>query len=224
MAQPQHVSPGMDVTVDPTFHPDHLREQPKKAEQMYLISEILAKQILILVAQDAPMDEDEFVEIAAKIRANPYTTTASDKQTASQMCDNFLEEIQDIVKEHSKYIDDSLLQALGELHFRVSLWKERKDVKDPESDKQDITVGMVTAFESGQKDERAKWEKRIADVIWKQDVDLGILQEALDEGISRGELGVVWVDIPIRTDFEAAMMNAAGKKVRVTIALLREVK
>lgn len=30
---------------------------------------------------------------------------------------------------------------------------------------QELTVGMVCAFESGQKDERIKWEKKIADAI-----------------------------------------------------------
>jgi uncharacterized protein HemY len=58
-------------------------------------------------------------------------------------------------------------------------------------------------------------------VLWSEEADLTILKEALDENPNH-DLGDVWCDVPIRTRFEAKMMDFAGKMVRVTIVELRQ--
>jgi hypothetical protein len=52
-----------------------------------------------------------------------------EKQTALQMCDNFLEELNDLLKEHGESEDYRFVEAVADLHYRVTLWKERTDVK-----------------------------------------------------------------------------------------------
>lgn len=89
----------------------------------------------------------------------------------------------------------------------IAKWKD----EDP------LFMAYVYGQEAGAKDEREK-------VLWCEDADLSVLREVLNECRPDLELGDVWCDIPIRTRFEAKMMDFAGKKVRVTITELRSSK
>lgn len=51
------------------------------------------------------------------------------RQTASEVCDNVIEELHDILKEFGESEDYRLVEAIADLQYRVTLWKERPDIK-----------------------------------------------------------------------------------------------
>jgi len=57
------------------------------------------------------------------------TAEQPEQQTAIQTCDNILEELHDILKEHGESEDYRLVEAIADLHERVTLWKKRQDIR-----------------------------------------------------------------------------------------------
>jgi hypothetical protein len=68
-------------------------------------------------------------EVIDLLRGDDKNTNQIRKQTALEICDNVVDELHDIIKVHSASMDENLLNDIMELQFRVSLWKERPDVR-----------------------------------------------------------------------------------------------
>jgi hypothetical protein len=68
-------------------------------------------------------------EVIELLRGDDKNTNQIRKQTALETCDNMLEELHDIIKDHSESEDYRLVEAIVDLHSRVLLWKERSDVR-----------------------------------------------------------------------------------------------